>query len=194
MTLPGTNPRVEAALQSLARDVEPGRDLWPDIEARLEPRAPARSTWGWQVAAAIALVAVSSLVTANLMSHRSPPVARVPATAPAAAAQVTPAAFGPAHALNAEYDAARRQLAGQLQQKLASMPPSARLKLEANLAEMRRAAEEINAALERQPGDALLEELLLNTYQDELGVLASVTQLTGTSAAAPAARQENVKL
>ena len=198
MTLPGTDPRVEVALQSLAREVEPGRDLWPEIEARLEPRVPARSGWGWQVAAAVALVAVSSLVTASLMSRRGAQVAHVPTTAPAPAAvatpRVMPAAFGPAHALNAEYEAARRQLAGQLGQKLATMPPSARLKLEANLAEMRRAAEEINAALERQPGDALLEELLLNTYQDELGVLASVTQLTDASAAAPAARQENVKL
>jgi hypothetical protein len=73
------------------------------------------------------------------------------------------------------------------------MPPSARQKLEANLAEMRRAAEEINAALARQPGDPLLQELLLSTYQEELGVLASVNQLTGTSAAEEA-RQENVKL
>ena len=31
---------------------------------------------------------------------------------------------------------------------------------------------EINAALAQQPGDPLLEELLLNTYQDELAVLA----------------------
>ena len=59
---------------------------------------------------------------------------------------------------------------------------------------MHRAVAEINAALARQPGDPLLEELLLNTYQDELGVLASVNQLTGTSASAATARQENVKL
>ena len=59
---------------------------------------------------------------------------------------------------------------------------------------MHRAAAEINAALARQPGDPLLEELLLNTYQDELGVLASVNNLTSTSASAARARQENVKL
>ena len=58
---------------------------------------------------------------------------------------------------------------------------------------MRRAADEINAALARQPGDPLLQELLLSTYQEELGVLASVNQLTGTSAAEEA-HQENVKL
>ena len=56
---------------------------------------------------------------------------------------------------------------------------------------MHRAADEINAALAAQPGDPLLEELLLKTYQDELAVLASVNQLTGSpGASAATARQE----
>jgi len=185
------DPRVDAALASLPRELRPARDLWPDIESRLEPRGR-RGAWAWQAAAAIALVAVSSLITANLVRRADTPVAR--ASAPDPQAQVTKAAFGPSYSLNAEYDKARGQLATELEQRLAGMPPSARHKLEANLAEMHRAAAEINAALARQPGDPLLEELLLNTYQDELGVLASVNQLTGTSASAATARQENVKL
>ena len=190
---PGERPHghVDAALASLPREVQPARDLWPDIESRLEPRRR-RGTWAWQAAAAIALVAVSSLITANLVRRADTPVART--SAPDLPARVTKAAFGPSHSLNSEYDTARRQLASDLEQRLAGMPPSARQKLEANLAEMHRAAAEINAALARQPGDPLLEELLLNTYQDELGVIASVNQLTGTSATAATARQENVKL
>jgi hypothetical protein len=187
--LPGE--RIDAALESLPRELRPARDLWPDIESRLEPRRR-RGAWAWQAAAAIALVAVSSLITANLVRRADAPVAR--ASAPDPQAQVTKAAFGPSYSLNAEYDAARRQLAADLEQRLGGLPPSARQKLEANLAEMHRAAAEINAALARQPGDPLLEELLLNTYQDELGVLASVNQLTGTSVSAATARQENVKL
>jgi hypothetical protein len=182
---------LDAALASLPRELQPARDLWPDIESRLEPRGR-RGAWAWQAAAAVALVAVSSLVTASLVRRASPPVAR--ASAPVPQGAVMPAAFGPSFSLNAEYDKARGQLATELEQRLAEMPPSARHKLEANLAEMHRAAAEINAALARQPGDPLLEELLLNTYQDELGVLASVNQLTGTSASAATARQENVKL
>ena len=80
--------------------------------------------------------------------------------------------------LDQGYVAARRQLASTLQARIARMPPSARQKLEANLAELHRATREINAALAQQPGDPLLEELLLSTYQDELAVLASVNQLT----------------
>jgi hypothetical protein len=183
--------RIDATLASLPAVLPPERDLWPDIESRLEPRHR-RGTWAWQAAAAIALVAVSSLVTANLVRRADTSVART--VAPDSQAQVTKAAFGPSYSLNAEYDTARRQLATDLEQRLAGMPPSARQKLQANLAELHRAAAEINAALARQPGDPLLEELLLNTYQDEIGVLASVNQLTGTSVPAAAARQENVKL
>jgi len=190
---PGEHPdqRVDAALASLPRELRPARDLWPDIESRLEPRGR-RGAWAWQAAAAIALVAVSSLITANLVRRADAPVAR--ASAPDPQTQVMKAAFGPSYSLNAEYDTARQQLAADLERRLAVLPPSARQKLEANLAEMHRAAAEINAALARQPGDPLLEELLLNTYQDELGVLASVNQLAGTSVSAATARQENVKL
>jgi hypothetical protein len=183
--------RIDAALASLPRDLPTARDLWPDIESRLEPRRR-RGAWAWQAAAAIALVAVSSLVTASLVRRADAPVARTSTQASQAA--VMPTTFGPSYSLNAEYDMARRQLATDLEQRLAGMPPSARQKLEANLAEMHRAAAEINVALARQPGDPLLEELLLNTYQDELGVLASVNQLTDTSVSAATARQENVKL
>jgi hypothetical protein len=198
MTPNGLEQRVDVALLSLSKDVQPGRDLWPEIEDRLDSRAPARRAWGWQAAAAIALVAISSLVTASLVRRQQPTVAQAPVAPRPSEVSVAPtpmrAAFGPSYALGAEYDAARQQLASQLERRLATMPPSARMKLEANLAEMRRAAEEINVALARQPGDPLLQELLLNTYQDELGVIASVNQLTGTGVAVPPVRKENLKL
>jgi hypothetical protein len=93
------------------------------------------------------------------------------------------AAFGPSHALDAEYMAARAQLARMLDERIGRLPPSARQKVEFNLAEMRRAADEINHALASAPGDPLLEELLLTTYQEELAVLASVNQLASSAGA-----------
>ena len=97
-----------------------------------------------------------------------------------------PAAFGPSGTLDTEYLAARQQLTRMLDERIAALPPSARAKLEFNLGEMRRAADEINAALAAQPGDPLLEELLLKTYQDELAVLSNVNELTNSLERAPA--------
>jgi hypothetical protein len=189
--------RLDAALRELPRGLEPARDLWPQIAARIEDvRAAApvasRPGWRWQAAAAVLLVAGSSLLTATLLDRKEPAGqaavnAASTATVPAPAGVVAmPAAFGPAGTLDPEYLAARQQLTQVLEQRIAALPPSTRAKLELNLGEMRRAADEINAALASQPGDPLLEELLLGTYQDELAMLANVNQLTNSLGAAQA--------
>jgi hypothetical protein len=201
------DPSLDARLQALPRGIEPSRDLWPAIATRLESQqggVPAlgarRRSWLWQAAAAVVLVAGSSLLTAKWMDHAGSKGNMTASTvAPAdrtlgAGNRVTamPAAFGPHGRLDPEYMAARRQLTMMLQQRLAQLSPSTRAKLEMNLGEMRRAADEINAALSEQPGDPLLEELLLATYQDELAVLANVNQLTADLAegtAKPAAEK-----
>ncbi len=189
--------RLDAGLGKLPLEVAPGRDLWPDIAARIEERAPPvaatsrRSAWLWQVAAALVLVAGSSLLTASLLDRdvllQQSAVPVVPANAHATsdAAVAMPAAFGPAGQLDPEYVATRGQLTQLLNQRIAALPTSARAKLEFNLGELRRAADEINAALDEQPGDPLLEELLLKTYQDELAVLSNVSQLTNSLANSP---------
>jgi hypothetical protein len=202
--MPGQDAKLDARLRDLPLETEPGRDLWPGIAARLESKgapvaAPARRpAWMWQAAAAVILVAGSSLLTASLLDRKAPAVqsASQPAVAPAASGHVPaiaadgavalPAAFGPAGKLDNEYLAARQQLTQMLDERIAALPPSARAKLEFNLGEMRRAADEINAALAAQPGDPLLEELLLKTYQDELAVLSNVSELTNSLGRAPA--------
>jgi hypothetical protein len=168
--------RLNAMLAALPRELPPERDLWPEIAAQLEPRrAPRR--WLSLAAAAVLLVAASSLITTHVVRQGVAPVATVTAPPVSGAAAVRPASFGPGHALDPEYVAARQQLAAMLAARMDRLPSSARQKVEDNLAQLHRATDEINAALALQPGDPLLEELLLNTYQDELAVLASVNQL-----------------
>lgn len=173
---------LDDALGRLPRAIEPGRDLWPSIAAELEPRgARAGHRWLWPAAAAVLLVVGSSLITANLLQREVPAVARqAPASAPL---RHVAAAFGPGQTLDPTYEVARADLARTLSARIDRLPPDARRQLERNLAEIRRASAEINAALELSPGDPLLEELLLNAYQDELAVLASVNQLAGGNGA-----------
>ena len=192
---------LDDALATLPREVPPARDLWGRIEARLDgaaaaadPAGRARARWGWQLAAALALVAVSSLVTATLMRRDvAPTVARLPVDA-ASRVRVMPASFGPGHPLSPEYEQARHQLDTLLQERIDRMPPAARRKLEENLAQLRSAAGEINDALARQPGDPLLEELLLSTYQEELAVLAAANQLTAAGGAGPRTDSSRMQL
>jgi hypothetical protein len=202
--MPGqADAKLDARLGSLPLEVEPRRDLWPAITSRIESGAapvagPARRpAWMWQAAAAVILVAGSSLLTASLLDRKTPAVqsAGQPTAAPARAvaadgAAAMPAAFGPSGTLDDEYLVARQQLTRMLDERIAALPPSARAKLEFNLGEMRRAADEINAALAAQPGDPLLEELLLKTYQDELAVLSNVSELTNSLGRAQAPADE----
>jgi len=174
---------LDRRLQALSAEIDPPRDLWPAIAAELEPRrASAKRSWLSQAAAAAVLVIASSAVTTVWLRQQTHPVAQVaPPSQPPANVTMMPAArhaaFGPSHALDADYLKARAQLAQMLDERIGRLPPSARQKVELNLAEMRRAADEINRALATAPGDPLLEELLLTTYQEELAVLASVNQL-----------------
>jgi len=175
---------LDEGLDALPRGIDPERDLWPSIEAQLEPRAErAGRRWLWPAAAAVLLVVGSSLITAALLRHDEPLVARqIPATGQASYAA---AAFGPGQTLDPTYAGARAELASSLSARIDRLPADARRKLERNLAELRRASAEINAALELSPGDPLLEELLLSTYQEELAVLASVNQLAGANGTGP---------
>ena len=184
---------LDTALDALPREVQPGRDLWPGVAARLEPRGGIGAGRRlWPAAAAEALVAVTALVTAGLLRHEATPVARQAPAVPAVT--YAAATFGPGQVLDPAYDAARRELARTLSARIDRLPPEARRQLERNLAELRRASAEINAALELSPGDPLLEELLLNAYQDELAVLASVNQLAGANGAGPANDPTRMKL
>ena len=176
--------RLDTALARLPKAIEPSRDLWPAIEAGLESRtARPRQSWGWLAAAGVLVAVGSSLITATLLREGRPEPAQVAAAV--GEAPVVPAAFGPGGRMGPGYLATRRVLLRELEARIDRLPPEAQKSLERNLAELHRASAEINAALALKPGDPLLEELLLNTYQDELAVLASVNQMAGGNGAGP---------
>ena len=164
----------------LPREVEPARDLWPDIRARIEGEAPGAQpvstglSWGWAAAAGIAVAALSVLFT--WMSVRSPaplPV-QLAEEAPTPVEAIRPVSYGSYARLGPEYIELRSQLLGEFRGRLAELPPETRLRVEEDLAAIQRAADDIDAALAGDPASRLLNQMLLSTYQEELRLYSRV--------------------
>ncbi len=176
---------LDQALASLPEDVAPERDLWPQIRAEIEKTpivAPVRreqATW-FRLAATVLLVLATSLVTYYVTRQSmQPPVAKTaPETLPTPNLISQPAGFSFGHEqLGAGYVNARAELDKRFKERVAALPAADRAKVERNLADLRRAADEISATLARNPSDPLLQDLLMSTYQSELQLLANVSEL-----------------
>jgi hypothetical protein len=68
----------------------------------------------------------------------------------------------------------RAALVRTLEEKMKSLPPVTQQKVATSLDTIRKSITDIQAALGTDPGNALLQELLLNSYQDEMRVLTAV--------------------
>ena len=79
-----------------------------------------------------------------------------------------------AYVSDPRYQRDRAQLVQSLQVRLDAMPPAARVKVTASLATIEKAKEDLEQALGKDPSNALLQELLINTYQDEMRALTDV--------------------
>jgi hypothetical protein len=184
---------LDEALAALPREVEPRRDLWPEIRAEIAKTpivtdaAPvvhhASSRW-FQLAAGFLLVVATSVttyvITRQAVREEAAQIAQQ--TVPAAVVPAQPASFSfGREQLGAGYVNARAELDKAFQQRLATLPPATRARLERNLAELRHAASEISKTLEQHPSDPLLQELLMSTYQSELQLLSDVNDMATTT-------------
>jgi hypothetical protein len=178
---------LDEALASLPKDVAPQGDLWPQIRAEIEktpiaaPSHASRVQANWfRLAAAVLLVVGTSFVTYYITRESMQPqvVQVTPEAVPAPQVIGQPASFSfGSQRLGAGYTNARAELDKRFQERLASLPPAARAKVQSNLADLRRAAAEISSTLAEHPSDPLLQDLLMSTYQSELQLLADVSEL-----------------
>ncbi len=196
----------------LPREIAPPRDLWPQIEARLDQRriplpglelrpsdapvapieepqvislearraarSPRRATWrawGVRAAAALALIVLSSTITAVLMRQESqePQLAtQEPVRAqPGVTALV---AFEPTEA---EYIRTADDLAAVLDSRRHLLAPETVRVVEENLRIIDRAIAEARAALEADPNNVDLTHMLGGTYQQKIEMLQHAAQL-----------------
>jgi hypothetical protein len=169
------------SLRELAGNVAPPRDLWPEISARLakesgipiDARGPhARRGIARKqtlaLAAAVSAVAIGLGVALNLSVIGS-------RTAPQSASTTDiTSVLQVANVTDPRYLKERTALISSLDQRLKTLPPETQIQVAKSLATIRKSMSDIQAALGREPGNALLQELLVNNYQDEMRVLAAV--------------------
>jgi len=178
-----------SSLRELPQSLEPGRDLWPQIEARLQQArgdgagritaAPRRRmALRWLAAAAmVASVAVGVWIGRTFLPTAAPVTAQRDAPQGTAAPWLSgPSALDAAYVSDPRYERQRAALMRSLQGRLAALPPRSRARVSASLAAIEKAKQDLEQALGKDPSNALLQELLVNTYQDEMRVLTDVPE------------------
>jgi hypothetical protein len=170
------------SLRDLRQDIQPGRDLWPAIAAGMSsdaqgaPRterqrstrfAPSGMQWA-ALAAVVAALAVGMWIGRTLLPMSD-------AAAPQHMASTGPESLIPAaYVSDPRYQKERAALVRTLEVKMKTLPPETQTRVAASLATIRKSIADIQAALGRDPANALLQELLVNSYQDEMRVLTTV--------------------
>ena len=182
-----TESRKVGSLRELPRSIEPPRDLWPRIEAQLgevpakagaagkSPRESRALRVRWLAAAAmVACVAVGVWIGRSVLPGIGdrgsvPRIAQNPG-------RMTPPTDTPhpVYVSDPRYQRERAALVNGLQARLAALTPAERAKVTASLEAIEKAKKDLEQALGGDPGNALLQELLVNTYQDEMRVLTDV--------------------
>jgi hypothetical protein len=179
---------IDEALASLPRAVQPAHDLWPRIAAQLGPQADApaapesrsgmaatRPPWPLALAASLAVMGLALALCWSVLRERAATELLARSSAPPVTAR-TLVNFEPTH--NADYVAARAELARVFNERLQLLAPATRTRVQADLETIRKAQEDIRAALAKDPASPLLLKLLQNTAQQEIQLYTSVSEST----------------
>ncbi len=166
-------------IDELPQSVAPERDLWPGIAAAIQQMeadrgvasdtAPARHR-AWVpaagMAAAVALVAIGMVIGMRLQPALPQTVGNV---ASPQEVNLIPAAMR-----DQKYRAQRDVLMVEVQNRLQAMAPADRDKVKASLDTLQKSIADIEAALGHDPANALLQELLVSSCQEEMRALTAV--------------------
>jgi len=185
----GTDGRKVTSLRELPRSIEPPHDLWPGIEAQLgdipadgsaaqgaKPGYRRTPRLRWLAAAAMLACVATGVWIGRSLLPGAPGVGTSPVSATNRVSMpgIAPTALDAAYVSDPRYQQQRAALLHALQARLAALPPQERSKVTASLEAIEKAKADLEQALGRDPSNALLQELLVNTYQDEMRVLTDV--------------------
>lgn len=186
---PAAAARLRAAVERLPSEVEPERDLWPSIRARIdqgrvqplhggagdEAAGPATRALPWYAAprrlAAAAVLLVALTATATWYATRSPDRARTaegPAADPAAPPTADPAA---ALAIFASYERSAAELSASLDRRSAGLDARTLAVLERTLRTIDGAIAEAREALATDPSNPAVQAFVAAAYRQKLDFL-----------------------
>lgn len=156
-------------LAALPSGIPPRRDLLPEIAQRIDraetARPPRFGAPSMRRAAAVLLVAGAAAIAGALLIDRSQPVT---ASADTQAFERT----------RAEYARATAELEGMLDAQRAALSAEAAMAVDHSLAAIDAALGEAAAALEKEPDNTLLTELVLDGWERKLDVLRRAAEPT----------------
>ena len=166
--------KLMQAASQLSTEIHPEHDLWPGIAEAIAKPEPRRWTpMLAQAAAVVLLVGASSTVTYMSMKDGGP------TTVVASPDMIfEQASFGNRYTLGPGFQDARNGLVADLEVELERLSPEARETIDVNLRLIHDAVFAMNAALEQDPENILLQERLLKTYREELALLRRVSGLS----------------
>lgn len=186
----GNDKRKISSLRDLPHEIAPPRDLWKGIEAQITAdRKPAAETPAsvvsrparWRVLAAAAMiVALAVGVWIGRVILPVPGSALPNNTGGANGLTASnhpsdePGAFHAAYVMGSKYTNQRARLVADLETRLTKLPPDSRAKVVSSLKAINDSKRDLERELGKDPSNALLQELLVNTYQDEMRVLTAV--------------------
>jgi len=156
----------------LPRSVEPGRDLWPEIEGRIAAAKIVRPGFGRRalLAAAASVLVVVTVVSAYLLGRQQArSAAIVVPVQKSVTEQVLEASFADIGVH--DYQATRRQLLDVLEKRRDELSPATLDVVLANLRLIDEAMDEIAEALGEDPGNELLMRQLVLTYRQQINLL-----------------------
>lgn len=177
-------------LSELPREISPPHDGWPSLEARLRQTQPGDGEQGRggttrrrrpRLTSIVALAAVLAAVVVGVSIDRwilSPTRTASPEVA-ASGVGSTGGRMTVAYISDPRYLREREALLRSVDARLAKLPPPTRQKVLQSLAAIHQSMQQIQQALGKEPGNALLQELLIDTYQDEMQVLSTVQAAGG---------------
>jgi len=159
---------LDRLIANLPREIAPPGNLWPRIAARLPRRTRRAPPMALAATIALAAAGLASFFTWAVLESRTVP--RVVQTGAATSSFEEPR--------DPKYVLARDAVEKTFRERLGLLEPATRAKIEASLAVIQKAHEDIRKALASDPQSPVLEQLWESTGQDEFDLYDRVVEAT----------------